>query len=79
MSEVNIDNVQLSQDGVQGIVVSPIQPDQNSTAFVRLVQIYTDPSTVQNRRPVITLKLYGGDQSINDMTPLEIATPTFDF
>ena len=72
---IQFNNTRIEIDGVQSIVISPIQPDANSTAYVRLVQIYTDPSTVANRRPIIELYLVGGDQTVTDQMPLEIQIP----
>lgn len=69
------DNSKLNVQGVQSVVISDIQPDQNSTQYLRLIQIYTDPVTVVNRRPVIELALYGGDQTVNDKAELEIQVP----
>jgi hypothetical protein len=69
------DSSKLIVVGVQSIVISPIQPDTNSTAYLRLVQIYTDPPTTVNRRPVLEIALYGGDQSINDQSELQITIP----
>jgi hypothetical protein len=70
------DRSNLRIDGVQSIEISPIQPDTSSTQYVRLIQLYTDPSTVENRRPVLEIAVYGGDQTVNDQTQLEILIPT---
>jgi hypothetical protein len=50
-------------------VISPVTKDPNSTAYVRLIQIYTDPVTVVNRRPAIELYMLGGE-------PPVVAMPT---
>jgi hypothetical protein len=66
----------LIVQGVANIVVSVIQPDENSTAYVRLVQFYTE-SVIDNpnRRPVLEIACYGGDQTTANPTPLEITIP----
>ena len=66
----------LRIDGVASIEVSPIQGDKDTTAYVRLVQFYTE-SVIDNpnRRPVLEIACYGGDQTVSNMTPLDIAIP----
>jgi hypothetical protein len=70
------DRSNLRIDGVQSIEISPIQPDTSSTQYVRLIQLYTDPPNVDNRRPVIEIAVYGGDQTVNDQSQLEILIPS---
>jgi hypothetical protein len=70
------DRSNLRIDGVQSIEISPIQPDQAGTQYVRLIQLYTDPPTTTNRRPVLEIAVYGGDQTVNDKTQLEILIPS---
>lgn len=66
----------LRLDGVVTIVVSPIQPDQDTTQYVRLIQLYTESTADNpNRRPIIEIACYGGDQTISNPTALEIAIP----
>lgn len=65
----------LEIDGVQSIVLSTIQPDLSSSAYIRLIQIYTDPPSNTNRRPVLTLQLHGGNQNTNDQSGLAVAIP----
>jgi hypothetical protein len=57
------------------IVVSTIEPDTKSNSYVRLVQIYADMPDVLDRRPVVELMLYGGDQTAADKSPLMISVP----
>jgi hypothetical protein len=67
---------QLQMNPVASIVVSSIQPDPNSTAYVRLVQFYDqDVTDNPNCRPVLEIACYGGDQTVADLTPLEIQIP----
>jgi hypothetical protein len=70
------DRSNLRIDGVQSVEISPIQPDTSSTQYVRLIQIYTDPSTTTNRRPVLEIAVYGGDQTVNSTAELEILIPS---
>jgi hypothetical protein len=69
------DYSRLRVDGVQSIVISNISPDPLSTEYVRLIQIYTDPATNTNRRPIVEVAVYGGDQQVADQTALEITIP----
>jgi hypothetical protein len=70
------DMSRLIMMGVASIEVSSIQPDQASTSYVRLVQFYTQTAADNpNRRPVLEIVCYGGDQTVSDMTALEIAIP----
>jgi hypothetical protein len=68
-------NSKIEVDGVLSIVVSPISPDTATTAYARLIQIYDQDVTVVNRRPVLELYVLGGDQTVNNSAPLEIAIP----
>lgn len=71
------DSSRLIMNPVASIEVSPIQPDPNSTAYVRLVQFYDQTATDNpNRRPVLEIACYGGDQNIANPTPLEITIPS---
>lgn len=73
-----INNVQEIQiDDVKDIVVSTIEPDADmtSSAYVRIVQFYTTEKMDVNRRPVLTIRCYGGNQQNNDISPLQIAVP----
>jgi hypothetical protein len=66
----------LVMNPVVNIEVSSIQPDKNSTAYVRLVQFYDQSQNDNpNRRPVLEIACYGGDQTVSDLTPLEITIP----
>jgi hypothetical protein len=66
----------LSIEGVASIEVSPIQPDPASTYYVRLVQFYAETAADNpNRRPILEIACYGGDQTLANPTPLEIAIP----
>jgi hypothetical protein len=76
---INFNNVTLELDGVQTILVSDIQPDPNSDYYVRLLTFFTDPPDTPNRAPIITIKLFGGSQSGNEKTELEIMTPSLEF
>jgi hypothetical protein len=70
------DTSRLIMNPVKSIEVSPIQPDPNSTAYVRLVQFYDQTQTDNpNRRPILEIACYGGDQTVSNLTPLEIAIP----
>jgi len=75
-SPLHIGSIQFNVDGVQGVHVSDIQPDTDSVQFVRLIQIYVDPPSNANRRPVVTLALYGGSQNTGDQSGLDIAIPS---
>jgi hypothetical protein len=55
--------------------ISVIAPDPNSNSYVRLIQIYADLPDVTNRRPIVELLLYGGDQTAGNVTPLQINVP----
>jgi len=74
---LNVNNMEIEIDGLASIEVSTIAPDQDltSSAYVRLIQFYTDPKGDTNRRPVLTVRCYGGNQQDNDTSPLQIAVP----
>ena len=76
---LQFNNIVLELDGLQSILVSNIQPDTDTDYFVRILTFFDQPATVQNRSPVLTLKLYGGSQSSNDATELQIQTPSLEF
>jgi len=72
---------EIEIDEVTEIMVSLIQPDSDlsSSAYVRLIQIYTDPKLAANRRPLLTIRLYGGNQQNNDTSALQISVPADTF
>ncbi len=72
-------NQVIELDGIQTVLVSDIQPDTNSDYFVRILTFFTDPPSVSNRQPVLTLKLYGGSQQNHDQLELELTTPSLQF
>lgn len=76
---VQISSQTLELDGVQSILVSDIQPDPNSDYYVRILTFFTDPATTLNRTPVLIINLYGGSQQNNDITELQIQTPSLEF
>lgn len=76
---IQINNQTLELDGVQSILVSDIQPDTDTDYFVRILTLFTDPAATLNRQPVLTIKLYGGSQTNNDKSELEIQTPSLEF
>jgi hypothetical protein len=76
---IQINNQTLELDGIQSILVSDIQPDTDTDYFVRILTFFTDPVAALNRSPILTLKLYGGSQSTNDKSELEIQTPSLEF
>ena len=71
----NVQEIQI--DDIVSIEVSPILPDADLTSslYVRLVQIYITPKADVNRRPILTIRCYGGNQQSNDTSPLQIAVP----
>jgi hypothetical protein len=76
---IQINNQTLELDGIQSILVSDIQPDTDTDYFVRILTFFSDPISTTNRAPLLTLKLYGGSQSTNDKSELEIQTPSLEF
>ena len=76
---IQINNQTLELDGIQSILVSDIEPDTDTEYFVRILTFFDQPATSQNRSPILTLKLYGGSQSTNDKSELEIQTPSLEF
>jgi hypothetical protein len=68
---------EIEIDGTASIEVSQIQPDADTTQsnYVRIVQFYTDPPMMTNRRPILTVVCHGGNQQNNDTSPLQIAVP----
>lgn len=78
-SALNIDRLYSSIENVESIVISDIAADEDGLVYARLVQVYVDPATDTNRRPVLELTLRGGDQTTGDKSPLEITTPTLSY
>jgi hypothetical protein len=72
---------EIEIDETTEVVVSTIQPDADlsSSAYVRLIQIFTDPKLSANRRPLLTIRLFGGNQQNNDTSPLQISVPADTF
>jgi hypothetical protein len=63
----------LRIDGLTSIDVSDIEPDEESGGHVRRIEFYTDALSVLNRRPVLTVMVYGEEES------LKVHTPTLSF
>lgn len=76
---IQINNQTLELDGIQSILVSDIQPDTDTDYFVRILSFFDQPVTNANRTALLTLKLFGGSQSVNDKSELEIVTPSLEF
>ena len=78
---ISFDNAQINIQGIQSIVVSTIQPSPVSgdNQYLRLIQIYTDPPSLETRRPVLTIACYGGSQTAGDNTELQIQVPANEF
>jgi len=72
-------NATIELDGIYTVLVSDIQPDTDTDAYVRILTIFDQPVTQGNRTPVLTLRLYGGSQSDNDLTAVQIQTPRLVF
>jgi len=64
----------LRIDGVTSIDVSDIEPDKESGGQARRIEFYTDDLSVLNRRPVLTVIVFAGEEE-----PLKIHTPTLSF
>jgi hypothetical protein len=63
----------LRIDGLTSTNVSDIEPDEESGGYVRRIEFYTDALSVLNRRPVLTVMVYGEEEA------LKIQTPTLSF
>jgi len=63
----------LRIDDLTSINVSDIEPDEEGGRFARRIEFYTDELSVLNRRPVLTVMIYGEEES------LKIQTPTLSF
>lgn len=63
----------LRIDALTNILVSDIEADADSGGFARRIEFYTDALSVLNRRPVLTVMVYGEQES------LKIQTPTLSF
>jgi hypothetical protein len=72
-------NATIELDSIYTVLVSDIQPDTDTDAYVRVLTLFDQPVTQGNRTPVLMLRLYGGSQSNNDQAALEIQTPRLDF
>ena len=75
---ITVLNQTIELDGIQSILVSDIQPDTDTDYFVRILTFFDQP-TSQNLPPVLIVKLYGGSQSSNDTSELQIVTPSLEF
>lgn len=63
----------LRIDALTSIMISDITPDEDSGAYARRIEFYTDDLAVLNRRPVLTVMIYG------DADSLRVQTPTLSF
>jgi hypothetical protein len=63
----------LRIDDLTSVSVSEVEPDPDSGAFARRIEFYTDALNILNRRPVLTVMVYGDEES------LRIHTPTLSF
>jgi hypothetical protein len=64
----------LRIDDLTSIDVTDIEPDEESGGHARRIEFYTDALSVLNRRPVLTVMIYSGDEE-----SLKIHTPTLAF
>ena len=63
----------LRIDELTSITISEIEPDPDTGTFARRFEFYTDALNILNRRPVLTVFVYGDEES------LKIQTPTLSF
>lgn len=63
----------LRIDNLINISVSDVESDPETGAYVRRIEFYTDELSEINRRPVLTVMVYG------DADALKIQTPTLSF
>lgn len=66
-------NETLRIDALTSISISDITPDEDSGAYARRIEFYTDDISAVNRRPVLTVMVYG------DQNSLQVQTPTLAF
>ena len=59
----------LRIDGLTSTNVSDVEPDEESGGFVRRIEFYTDDLAELNRRPVLTVMIYGEEDALKIMTP----------
>jgi hypothetical protein len=59
----------LRIDELTSITVSDIEPDPESGAFARKIEFYTDELNILNRRPVLTVMIYGEEEALRVHTP----------
>ena len=64
----------LRIDDLTSIDGTDIEPDEESGGHARRIEFYTDALSVLNRRPVLTVVVYAGEEE-----PLKIHTPTLAF
>jgi hypothetical protein len=64
----------LRIDSLIDITVSNIEQDEDSGGFARRIEFYIEDTAVVNRRPVLTVMVYGSDEE-----SLQIQTPTLSF
>lgn len=63
----------LRIDDLTSIDVTDIEPDEETGGHARRIEFYTDALSVLNRRPVLTVMIYGEEEA------LKIHTPTLAF
>ena len=59
----------LRIDALTSISISDIEPDEDRGGFARRIEFYTDDLSVLNRRPVLTVMIYGDQESLHVQTP----------
>ncbi len=59
----------LRIDNLTSITISDVEADEDSGGFARRLEFYTDELAVLNRRPVLTVMIYGDEESLRVHTP----------
>ena len=59
----------LRIDDLTSITVSDIEPDEDSGKFARRIEFFTDDFAVLNRRPVLTVMIFGEEEALRVITP----------
>ena len=62
-------NETLRIDDLTSVDVSDVEPDPESGGYARRIEFYIDPAGAMNRRPVLTVMIYGEEESLRVKTP----------
>ena len=74
MNVATIDRLYLSYADIKQVLVSDIVQDENTSNYVRTIQVFTDAPDTLNMKPVLEIRISGALE-----TDVQIKTPELQF